>query len=158
MIAVRPASAEDEQRILAWANDPVARASGFRPEPITPDAHHRWFAARLAEPDTCRIWIGLDGQQPIGVVRVEQDADGFLVVSIALDPAQRGRGKSRPLLEAGLDAARAAFPEPRFRAWIRDDNRASLALFEGSGFEAPRSRLPTTPPGAGTEAVVLERD
>jgi len=157
MIALRPAVAADEGLLLAWANDPVARAAGFQPEPISADTHHRWFMQRLAEPASSRIWIGHENDTPIGVVRVELAPDGTLVVSISLDPARRGLGKSRPLLEAGLAAARAAFPRARFRAWIRRDNRPSVALFEGAGFEAPVNP-PADPPGAAPNAVVLERD
>lgn len=149
--------AADEALLLAWANDPVARAAGFQPEPISPDTHHRWFMQRLAEPASSRIWIGLESDKPIGVVRVEMAHDGALVVSISLDPAQRAQAKSRPLLEAGLSAARAAFRRARFRAWIRHGNRASVALFEGAGFEAPLNP-PAGPPGTAPNAVVLERD
>ena len=157
MIMVRPAVAGDEGLLLVWANDPVARASGFQPEPISADTHHRWFVQRLAEPASSRIWIGLEDGQPIGVVRVELAPDGYLMVSISVDAARRGQGTSRPLLDAGLAAARTAFPGTPFRAWIRHDNGASLALFAGAGFEPPIQR-PAIPLGAGPEAVVLERD
>jgi RimJ/RimL family protein N-acetyltransferase len=157
MVSLRPAAAADEGLLLAWANDPVVRAAGFQPEPISADTHHRWFMQRLAEPASSRIWIGLEDDTPIGVVRVDMAPDGTLVVSISLDPAQRGLGKSRPLLEAGLSAARAAFPRARFRAWIRHDNSASVALFEGAGFEAPPNP-PTDPAGTAPNSVVLERD
>ena len=157
---VRPASPDDEALILAWANDPAARAAGFQAEPIEPDIHHRWFSKRLARPAAGRIWIGLDDgdERPIGVVRAEMAGDGALVVSITLDPAERGLGTSRPLLEAGLAAARTAFPGKQFRAWIRPDNRPSLALFRGAGFVPPQRSPTVAPAGADPDAVILELD
>jgi UDP-2,4-diacetamido-2,4,6-trideoxy-beta-L-altropyranose hydrolase len=157
-VTVRPAVPDDRDRILEWANDPVARAAGFHPQPIAPDEHARWFAGRLAHPATGRIWIGrLDGE-PIGIIRVEREADGSLIVSIALALVARGRRLSAPLLDAGLAVAREAFPGARFRAWIKADNGPSLALFRGAHFVAPTRRSSEIPAGAATDVVVLERD
>lgn len=157
-VTVRPATPDDRDRILEWANDPVARAAGFHPNPIAPDEHARWFAGRLARPATGRIWIGLLDEAPIGIVRVELELDGPLIVSIALAPEARGRRLSPPLLDAGLAAARDAFPGVRFRAWIKADNGPSLALFRGAGFAAPAQRPLEIPAGAAANVVVLERD
>jgi RimJ/RimL family protein N-acetyltransferase len=157
VVTIRPASASDEALILDWANDPDTRAASFRVEPIAPEAHHSWFIRHLREPDQSRIWIGLRNGRPVGIVRVDRESDGTLGVSVGLDRTERGHGRSRPLLEAGLAAARLAFPGARFRAWIRPTNHASLALFQGAGFTAPQNR-PILAPGAPPDVVVLERD
>jgi RimJ/RimL family protein N-acetyltransferase len=157
-LTVRAATPADRDRILDWANDPVARAAGFHQRRIEPDEHQRWFDARLAHPATGRIWIGLLDATSIGIVRFEQAPDGPFVVGIALDPAARGKRLSRPLLDAGLTAAREAFPHARFRAWIRADNAPSLALFRGVGFVSPARPPTAVPAGAPGDVVVLERD
>jgi RimJ/RimL family protein N-acetyltransferase len=157
-VTVRPATPDDRDRILEWANDPVARAAGFHQRPIAPDEHARWFAGRLAHPATGRIWIGLLDGAPIGIFRVEREEDGPLIVSIALAPVARGRRLSLPLLDAGLAAAREAFPGVGFRAWIKVDNGPSLSLFRGAHFVAPIRRPTEIPAGAGADVVVLERD
>ena len=160
---VRPAAVGDRDRLLEWANDPVARAAGFRLEPIPADSHARWFARMLAEPAMGRIWIGIVARRPMGVVRVDRAADGVLLVSIAVAPEDRGKGHSGALLQAGLRAARRAFPGAPFRAWIRRSNAASIALFTRAGFQAPTTP-PALPPGAADplgaadEFIVLERD
>jgi RimJ/RimL family protein N-acetyltransferase len=156
-VTVRPAGADDERLLLEWANDPAARAAGFSPDPIPPDVHHRWLARRLVDPSVGRIWIGEEDGRPIGMVRVEPADDDVLVVSVAVAREVRGSGRSRPLLETGLAAARTAEPGRRFRAWIRPSNGASVRLFRGAGFARPAVR-PVAPEGAPPDVVVLERD
>jgi UDP-2,4-diacetamido-2,4,6-trideoxy-beta-L-altropyranose hydrolase len=156
-VTVRPATADDEALLLEWANEPAARAAGFSPDPIPPDVHHRWLAGRLADPTVGRIWIGEEGGRPVGMVRVEPADDDVLVVSVAIARDARGSGRSRPLLDAGLAAARNAEPGRRLRAWIRPTNAASMRLFRGAGFAQPAVR-PVAPEGAPPDVVVLERD
>jgi UDP-2,4-diacetamido-2,4,6-trideoxy-beta-L-altropyranose hydrolase len=156
-VRVRPAGPGDRDRLLAWATDPVARAAGFHVEPISADEHERWFARQLADPARGRIWIGVVGERPVGVVRVDRLPDGVLVVSITLAPDERGKGQSGPLLEAGLAAARRAFPGAPFRAWIRAGNAASMALFDRAGFRTP-TRPPERTAGAPGKFIVVERD
>lgn len=139
-VRVRPATPDDGDRLLAWANDPLTRAAGFHPGSIEPAEHRVWLAARLASPST-RLFIGLVDDQPVGQVRFERDEDGGAEVSIAVAPEARGRGLGRRLLDAGLDAARSdsSFAVHSFVARIRPDNAASIRLFGGAGFgEAER--------------------
>jgi [ribosomal protein S18]-alanine N-acetyltransferase len=123
--------------------------------PIDRRTHVAWLAARLAAP-TCRIWIGSTGGVPSGVVRFEIDADGRAVVSIAVDAAARGHGIGRVLLRQGLDAARAELRHAGFRAWVRADNAASIALFGSAGF-APSAAIPPAAPDAPLELLLDER-
>ena len=156
-VGVRPVTGEDELLLLEWANDPVTRAAGFSPDPIPLSVHRRWLARRLADPDVGRVWIGEEDGRPVGMVRVEPDDDGVLVVSVSVADAERGRGTSRPLLLAGLEGVGAADPGRRFRAWIRPSNGASVRLFRVAGFAQPAVR-PVVPEGAPPDVVVLERD
>ena len=157
-IRVRPATAEDRDLLLEWANEPDTRAAGFHRQPILPAEHDRWLAAQLAHPELGRIWIGLVGTDPFGVVRVERsDEEDLLIVSISVDRSYRGRGLSEQLLGAGIAAAREAFPGLRLRAWVRADNSRSVRLFSALGFVPPPVR-PPSPPGAPSDVLVLERD
>ena len=152
VMSIRPASPADEGLLLAWANDPEARhGSGDRPE-IQPTAHATWFSARLSDRSNYRIWIGEVGGVPVGVVRFERRDDRDVEVSITVAPEARGRGFARPLLRAGLEAAREAFDRPRFVARVRPDNDRSLALFERAGFVRV-----ATADGAATSPVRLVR-
>ncbi len=155
MITVRRATPDDAERLLAWANDAVTRAAGFHPSPIDAATHERWLGERLASP-LSRLFIGLDGDRPVGQLRLEADpdAEGRVEVGIAVAPDARGRGVGRALLEAGLTAGMddPDLPVAIFVARIRSDNAVSLALFGGAGF-----RLAGTEDVAGGSCLVYER-
>lgn len=134
-VAVRPATMDDAGLLLAWANDPVTRAAGFHTDAIERDEHLAWLQRRLASPE-CRLYIGVQAGQPVGQVRVDRDEAGIAEVSIGVAPEARGRGVGRRLLDAALAAARAdaQLGARAFRARVRPDNAASLALFRAAGF------------------------
>jgi RimJ/RimL family protein N-acetyltransferase len=134
-VVVRPVTAADADRLLAWANEPVTRAASFRPGRIAPDEHARWLAERLASP-VSRLLIGSIGTAPIGLVRFERGADGVAEIGITVDRDARGRGLGGALLAAGLASVRAepAFGVTSFVARVRVGNDASIRMFERAGF------------------------
>jgi RimJ/RimL family protein N-acetyltransferase len=149
-LTLRPASADDEDLLLGWANDPVSRASSRIHEPIPAADHHEWLERRLAAPDDARIWIGEVDGRPVGVVRFERRVPSGVEVSISIAPEARGQGLARPLLDAGVTAARAAFGQVTIRADILPGNEASVRLFTGSGFG------PATPDESTPGLMTLE--
>jgi len=142
-ITLRRVTASDSDLILEWANDPVTRASSFHPEPIAPEDHTRWFAARLTDPATA-FWIGEQDGRPIGQVRIESESEResggtpsparTAEVSISVAPGHRGRGAGRALLLAAIATVRDVLPVVALRARVRTDNPASIALFAAAGF------------------------
>jgi RimJ/RimL family protein N-acetyltransferase len=134
-ITLRPASVMDEPLLLTWANDPATRAAGFAPDPIAPDAHRAWLAARLRSATT-RLLVGMMGDTPIGQVRLDPWPGGRVEVGISVAPEARGQGFGRRLLRAAMDAARGdtSLGATGFTARIRPENTASIALFAGAGF------------------------
>lgn len=134
-VRVRPATSEDADLLLAWANDETTRAMSFHSEPIDRPTHVAWLSSRLASEAT-RLSIGLLGPRPIGQVRLEREADGDVEVSIAIAPEARGEGLARPLLRAAMAAAQRspALGGGRYVARVRPENAASIALFESAGF------------------------
>jgi aminoglycoside 6'-N-acetyltransferase len=89
LTALRPADADDVDRLVSWHADPdVARY--WDGETFTPEE----MAGRLEREDV-EAWIVEEGEEPIGFLQVPPEGlDMFLV------PAARGRG-------LGPDAARA---------------------------------------------------
>lgn len=152
-VALRPARPDDESLLLAWANDPDTRAASRDHDRIAPADHRRWLQRRLATPDEARIWIGEADGQPIGVVRFERRTADQVEVSITVAPGARGRGFARPLLDAGVAAAREAFGPVTIRADVLPGNSASIALFTGAGFvPIPSDAAPAPRPEPGPEA------
>ena len=134
-ITLRPASESDASLLLTWANDPVTRAAGFAPRPITPDEHRAWLASRLLSTSS-RLLIGTIGDTPVGQVRLDREPNGRVEVGISIAPEARGRGVGGMLLRSALDEARrdVQLSATGFAARIRPDNPVSIALFTGAGF------------------------
>ena len=134
-LTLRPATAADGPLLLEWANDPVTRAAGFQPEPIAADDHRRWLADRLAS-TSGRLLVGLEGDVPVGQIRLDRQRDGRVEIGIAVAAAVRGRGVGRTLLRLALDEARRdqGLAPVAFLARIRPDNATSIALFAGAKF------------------------
>ncbi len=138
MITLRPVSADDRDRVLAYNGAPDVRDRSIDPRPIAPADHARWFAARLADRLT-RMWIVEADGAPVGVVRIERagadDPTGRIAIALAAEA--RGHGVGR----AAIAAACVADGGPVI-ADIQPDNHASRACFAAVGF------APCAEPGA----------
>ncbi len=148
--AVEPA---DRDLLLSWANDPGTRAGSRRHALIPAAEHARWLAGHLAAPDTSRLWIGESDGAPIGLVRFERQTATSVEVGITVAPEARGRGLARPLLDAGIDAARDVFGSVTILADILPGNAPSIALFTGAGFRPVHDESIST--GAADAAGVI---
>lgn len=93
-----------------------------------------------------------------GFVLARVAADEAEILSLAVAPAERGRGLARRLLETAMHdlAARGA---RRLFLEVAADNRAALALYGGLGFtEVGRRRhYYRRRDGAAVDAIVLSR-
>jgi ribosomal protein S18 acetylase RimI-like enzyme len=106
----------------------------------------------MAWPDATAVWVD-DGGRPRGFVfaqRGEDDRGRFGVVdAIGVEPADRGRGLARMMLEDLLAHARAAGLD-EVRTLIAGNNDGSLALHRAAGFvEAGRRRMYDLPVTGG---------
>jgi RimJ/RimL family protein N-acetyltransferase len=153
VIRLRPATAEDADLLLGWANDPVTRGAGFHTDAIDPATHARWLAGGLRS-SSGRLFVGLGAQgRPIGLLRLDGGPDGRVEIGISVAPEVRSQGLGRELLHAGIDAARAdpGLQVDVFVARIRPDNVASIRLFTGAGFIGVGSE-----PVHGQDALIYE--
>jgi RimJ/RimL family protein N-acetyltransferase len=149
---LRAAELADADVLFGWANDPATRAASFGRAEVPWDAHVSWLTAVLRDPDR-RLWIGLEGDVPVGQVRVDRTTEGVGVVSIGLAAVARGHGVGGSLLRAGLAAATSELGIRRARAVVLADNLPSRRLFERAGFTVVvGAGIPGHPDGLVLEA------
>jgi UDP-4-amino-4,6-dideoxy-N-acetyl-beta-L-altrosamine N-acetyltransferase len=93
-VELRPLTADDSERVLAWRNADHVAAFMYSDHLIGPDEHARWLKAALGAADR-RYWIIEDEGKPVGfanltaIDRVSRRCDWAYYLG---DPATRGRG------------------------------------------------------------------
>jgi RimJ/RimL family protein N-acetyltransferase len=131
-VVLREACAADADDILEWRNDPVTRAMSRRTEAIGQSDHLNWLTATLHMRGRLLLVAEIDATK-IGMARFDELAPDTWEVSINLNPAHRGKGLSRIVLERALAAIKARRPE-RILAEIKPVNEVSRHVFEALGF------------------------
>ncbi len=136
-VALRLATAEDEDRVLEWQSHPTTRRFSRNPAIPTAAEHHQWFTARLADPECLLSLIILDGA-PAGVLRLDSRAPAtqapeapVFEISILVAPDYRGLGIA---LEA-LHYLRRWQGAATIAATVLAGNDASAALFRAAGYQ-----------------------
>jgi spore coat polysaccharide biosynthesis protein SpsF len=131
-VHLRPATAADTDRLLAWRNDDGAVRTSRTGRTVAPDEHRAWLARRLDDPAT-RLWVAeLDGE-PMGSARVDvTGAQG--TVSIVVDPARRGRGRGSAMLAAVQEQLAGDPQVDELVADVHVANETSRRLFAAAGF------------------------
>ena len=131
-IRLRPAALEDSRRIWAWRNEPSARAASFNSTEIPFEEHDRWFSRRITTSETLFFIAAAGGPadgRDVGYVRFNlhgSDAE----ISVCLDPAFRGRGLGRQVIDESsrqmLREQIEKIPDGEYvapTAWLDDDAR-----------------------------------
>lgn len=135
VISLRPATAEDCERVWHWANDAQTRANSFEADPIPWEKHKVWFQRKLGD-ECSRLFIALDGDgDPIGQVRFEMAGEAA-VISVSVDPARRGKGLGPGIIKTGAVAVLAEGRVKIIHAYIKPGNDASVCAFRKAGFTA----------------------
>jgi UDP-2,4-diacetamido-2,4,6-trideoxy-beta-L-altropyranose hydrolase len=134
-LQVRVATVADAQLMHEWRNDPATRAVSIDSNPIALESHLRWLQATLADARRTLL-IGTVGNIAVGVIRFDELADST-EVSLYLDPGLNGFGLGRSLLLAGESfEVRRRAQAVEFIATIKEQNRASIHMFESAGYAA----------------------
>lgn len=124
--------------------------------------HRGWgeseFEAMLAERNTLAHRLML-GRTTIGFIISRIAADEAEILSVAIEPAQRGRGHSRQMLAAHLGhlagrGVRRVFLE------VEEANRPAVRLYQRAGFATVgrREQYYRSAGGAKLNALVMQRD
>jgi RimJ/RimL family protein N-acetyltransferase len=131
-LVLRPATPDDEARLLEWRNEPAVREGSFTQETVLPEEHASWFGRKLADPDVRVLIVEHEGR-PVGQVRLER-SDGEAEVHISLSGEARGGGLGSAALELAAEAARRQLGVDLLVARIRPDNERSIRAFRAAGF------------------------
>lgn len=134
-LQARQAVLEDEDLLFAWANDPMTRANAFNSDPITTQTHRAWFADRLKNEKSCRMYIiETNTKIPIGQVRFEL-VNHVWKVDFSIVSIFRGRGLGSSALKVALDKFGIDEPCACVYAQVKSKNLASQKVFKQLGFE-----------------------
>lgn len=139
-IRLRAARPSDCERVWQLNNEASARAASRSTQPIPLADHVRWFNVRLGDPDTVLDIVEVGPGRAVGVVRLEWRGEAA-EISLAIDPAERGRGVGSATVRAAAAAAAARWPGSPVVAWVAADNQASVRCFETAGFVRVGGRL-----------------
>jgi len=123
-------------RLLALADAPTAFASSHEKEATR--AISTWDAdssERASGDDSVNFFAEADGTVVglVGAFRVAQDPEIVELVSMWVEPAQRGRGVGAMLVDAVLEWA-AASGSQEVGLWVTRTNASAAALYEKMGF------------------------
>jgi GNAT superfamily N-acetyltransferase len=103
------------------------------------------WTRRLSRED-CVTFLARLGDRTAGIAGGQQERASVELVSMWVDPAARGNGVARTLVEAVVEWARNV-GEERVRLWVTAGNDSAYRLYERCGFVATgqRQRLPSNP-------------
>jgi len=168
-LVARPATLEDARQLWEWRNDPGTRAGSRHGEKVPWLEHLAWLESSLTREDRVLLVVD-DPLGPVGTVRWDLEGESEWEVSITVAPDRRGQSLARPLLRAaevalsevvGSAVGRSAVAGSEvplsevapsevtrsrgtrvtaYLAGVHVDNRASVRVFETSGY------VPDLPP------------
>ena len=137
-----------DTRLRALQDAPEAFATRFEEARVRPDEWWVDWAARSAVGESQAMFLAWEGGEPLGIVGTFVAEDGRRwLIAMWTDPAARGRGVGRALVEATAAFARAAGSDRLFLQ-VLEGNDTAASLYRTCGFEdvgagAPHDDRPT---------------
>jgi len=116
-------------RLRALADAPDAFGTTLEEARARPDSWWTDWAERSATNETQAMFLAWDGTQAVGIAGVFHHDDVWQVISMWVEPAWRGRGVGRALLDAAV-----AFTDGEVRLSVTDGNDDARRLYERYGF------------------------
>lgn len=150
---IRPTTEDDwklvrDVRLRALAESPLAFGSTLGRERDRTEAEWRQWSGRGRSGDGV-MYVADQGERFVGLAggyHEEEHPDAVHLVSMWVDPAQRGAGLGRRLVEAVVAWARAEGAAV-VNLWVTDQNEPAIALYRSCGFRptGDRQPLPSNP-------------
>jgi RimJ/RimL family protein N-acetyltransferase len=122
---------EDIDVVYGWRNDPSTRELMFDTDEIQLDTHRAFWNWRFYATENADAWIIIDGDERVGVIRIDPEEEGHQV-DLIVAPQYRGKGIGTEALKL-FDKERPMNWIPLI-AWIKPENIASKKAFRNAGF------------------------
>jgi len=132
-IEIKKITRDHSKNIFKWRNNPKIRGVSKSSDPISWEAHQKWFDAALLD-SSRELLIGEIDGLPIGVVRFDMQG-GVAEISIYLVPESGYEGHGKSLLLASEQWLKTNYPEiKKIDANVLGENEPSKKLFLGSNY------------------------
>ncbi len=134
-ILMRHLRHQDIDNIFRLSNDPEVRKASFNSGYIPYDKHILWMNERLHDKESMFLVFYVQNEF-IGQIRFQNDETrkGFYEVSISIVASARGKGIAKSLMKAAMICIEGKKDLRGLIARVKEENRASMKLFEALGF------------------------
>ena len=134
-ISVRHAVPNDSLDIFHWRNDPITRQMSHETKIIDLDDHNTWFSNSLVSKRFILLICENEESEKISLISFKI-SQSDAVISINLNPTQRGNNLAKPCLVKSIDFFSEYYCEvKRLVAEIKEENIPSQKTFAGIGFD-----------------------
>ncbi|MBU1849264.1 MAG: GNAT family N-acetyltransferase [Nanoarchaeota archaeon] len=135
-IYFRFATKEDLKDIYNWRNDKQTRQVSFNSKKISLNEHKEWFNKAINNAYINIFIITKKNGDKIGQIRFNKNKNKKQTeISIMIGPEYRGQGYGTRILIEGTKLFFNNFDATEIIAKIKNENTASLRVFEKTGFQ-----------------------
>jgi UDP-2,4-diacetamido-2,4,6-trideoxy-beta-L-altropyranose hydrolase len=131
-LTLRPARMADMGLYFTWVNDTQVRMSSLNTAEVSWREHVRWFRRKLSDVAS-RLFVMEARGLPVAQIRFDFEGDQA-TIDYSVDRDFRGRGWGKPLVMSGIERC-SDRQGIVFRAQVKADNLASVAIFRRIGFD-----------------------
>ena len=132
-ISMRIANSNDVDLYFEWANDELVRQYSFQQDRIQYENHVHWFKSKLENQNFLFLIFFNENNLAIGQVRINKNEEE-VIIGISVDKRFRGFGYSFRMLKLACQHYFKNYSENEIFAYIKLDNKASIASFKRAGF------------------------
>ena len=129
-----PATLADARSIFELSNDPLVRRNSFSQDQISWEEHLRWLERKLRAEDTFFYLVRNRTGTLAAQVRFEPDGADCYRVSFSVSQPFRGKSFSSHILRFAISTLKAAKGKVRLKAFVKNENKASMKCFLRVGF------------------------
>ena len=125
----------DSLILLEWRNHQEVRKYARNKEPILLEEHQKWVSNKLSSSELeSQIYFFLEGEQPLGMSRLDWVDKESVELSILVNPSNWGSGYGSSILKLTVEQAKNLLNVTQLYASIHKDNLNSIRLFKKYGF------------------------